>query len=196
MFQGHVARLQAQVATVEHHERPVYLDRIAVLRTGVFALDHLFRSMFTMVGWLLRLAFVCILLAAIHPALLLLPLAALPLLAVAVWRPKIEKRTEERVASHGRLGRHLFTVATTPPAGKGVRIAGNQADLVARRRTAWGTWFGPYPGVQPGQCHLADPRVGGVLARVRRRAILSSWVSSPRGPRPRSRGGRHSEQMS
>ncbi len=143
MFQGHVARLQAQVATVEHHERPVYLDRIAVLRTGVFALDHLFRSMFTMVGWLLRLAFVCILLAAIHPALLLLPLAALPLLAVAVWRPKIEKRTEERVASHGRLGRHLFTVATTPPAGKEVRVAGNQADLVARRRTAWGTWFGP-----------------------------------------------------
>ena len=107
MFQGHVATLQAEVATVEHHERPVYLDRIAVLRTGVFALDHLFRSMFTMVGWLLRLAFVCLLLAAIHPALALLPLGALPLLAVAVWRPKVEKRTEERVASHGRLGRHL-----------------------------------------------------------------------------------------
>jgi ATP-binding cassette subfamily B protein len=143
MFQGHVAKLQAEVATVEHHERPVYLDRIAVLRTGVFALDHLFRSMFTMVGWLLRLAFVCILLTAIHPALLLLPLGAVPLLAVAGWRPTIEKRTEERVASHGRLGRHLFTVATTPPPGKEVRVAGNQADLVARRRTAWRSWFGP-----------------------------------------------------
>jgi ATP-binding cassette subfamily B protein len=143
MFQGHVAKLQAEVATVEHHERPVYLDRIAVLRTGVFALDHLFRSMFTMVGWLLRLAFVCVLLAAIHPALLLLLVSALPLLAVAVWRPKIEKRVEERVASRGRLGRHLFTVATTPPAGKEVRVAGNQTDLVARRRTAWGGWFGP-----------------------------------------------------
>ena len=58
MFQGYVARLQAEVATVEHHERPVYLDRIAVLRTGVFALDHLFASMFTMVGWFVRLAFV------------------------------------------------------------------------------------------------------------------------------------------
>jgi ATP-binding cassette, subfamily B, bacterial len=143
MFQGHVAQLQAEVATVEHHERPVYLDRIAVLRTGVFALDHLFRSMFTMVGWLLRLAFVCLLLGAIHPALALLPLGALPLLAVAVWRPKVEKRTEERVASHGRLGRHLFTVATTPPPGKEVRVTGNQAALVTRRRTAWGQWFGP-----------------------------------------------------
>jgi ATP-binding cassette subfamily B protein len=143
MFQGHVARLQAEVATIEHHERPVYLDRIAVLRTGVFALDHLFRSMFTMVGWLLRLAFVCVLLAAIHPALLLLLVSAIPLLLVAAWRPKIEKQVEERVASHGRLGRHLFTVATTPPPGKEVRVTGNQADLVARRRTAWGQWFGP-----------------------------------------------------
>jgi ATP-binding cassette subfamily B protein len=143
MFQGYVARLQAEVATVEHHERPVYLDRIAVLRTGVFALDHLFRSMFTMVGWLLRLAFVCILLATIHPALILLPLGALPLLVVAAWRPKVEKRTEEAVASHGRFARHLFTVATTPPPGKEVRVTGNQADLVRRRAAAWSLWFGP-----------------------------------------------------
>jgi ATP-binding cassette subfamily B protein len=143
MFQGHVARLQAEVATVEHHERPVYLDRIAVLRTGVFALDHLFRSMFTMVGWLLRLAFVCVLLAAINPALLLLLVSAVPLLLVAVWRPKIEKRIEEEVAPHGRLGRHLFTVATSTPPGKEVRVTGNQADLVSRRRTAWGSWFAP-----------------------------------------------------
>ena len=141
MFQGHVARLQAEVATVEHHERPVYLDRIAVLRTGVFALDHLFASMFTMVGWLVRLAFVSIILAAINPALLLLLVAAVPLLVVAVWRPKIEKRTEERVAAHARLGRHVFAVATTPPPGKEIRVTGNQADLVTRRREAWGRWF-------------------------------------------------------
>ncbi|MBO0844429.1 MAG: ABC transporter ATP-binding protein [Nocardioides sp.] len=141
MFQGHVARLQAEVATVEHHERPAYLDRISVLRTGVFALDHLFRSMFTMVGWLLRLAFVCLLLAAIDPSLLLLLVGAVPLLLVAVWRPKVEKATEERVASYARLGRHLFTVGTTPPPGKEVRVAGNQALLAARRRRAWGTWF-------------------------------------------------------
>ena len=141
MFQGYVARLQAEVATVEHHERPVYLDRIAVLRTGVFALDHLFASMFTMVGWLVRLAFVSIILAAIHPALLLLLPAAAPLLLVAVWRPKVEKRTEEAVAVHGRLARHVFAVATTPPPGKELRVTGNQADLVRRRNDAWGLWF-------------------------------------------------------
>ena len=142
MFQGHVARLQAEVATVEHHERPVYLDRIAVLRTGVFALDHLFASMFTMVGWLVRLAFVSVLLAALNPWLLLLLVGALPLLVIAVWRPKVEKRTEERVASHGRLGRHVFSVATSPPPGKEIRVTGNQDDLGRRRRAAWEQWFG------------------------------------------------------
>ena len=141
MFQGYVARLQAEVATVEHHERPVYLDRIAVLRTGVFALDHLFASMFTMVGWLVRLAFVSVLLAAINPGLLLLLPAAVPLLLVAVWRPKVEKRAEESVASDARLGRHLFQVATSTPPGKEIRVTGNQDDLVERRRGAWGGFY-------------------------------------------------------
>jgi ATP-binding cassette subfamily B protein len=145
MFQGHVARLQAQVATVEHHERPVYLaDRMPA---PVFALDHLFRSMFTMVGWLLRLAFVCILLAAIHPALLLLPLAALLLLAVAVWRPK---RSAPRSASPPTAGSAaIFTVATTPPAGKEVRA---RQPGRPRGSPAYGVGHlvRPDPGVQPG----------------------------------------------
>lgn len=142
-FQGHVATLQATVATLEHHERPGYLDRIAVLRTGVFALDHLFASIFTMVGWFVRLAFVSVLLATIHPALLLLLLAALPLLVVATWRPKVEKAAEEAVAPHGRLGRHLFLLGTSAGPGKEIRVTGNQDDLRARRRRAWESWFAP-----------------------------------------------------
>ena len=121
MFQGYVARLQAEVATVEHHERPVYLDRIAVLRTGVFALDHLFRSMFTMVGWLVRLAFVSVLLAAIHPA----PAPAAPGRGAAAPRRGVaaqgrEAHAEESVASARRGSRrHLFTGRDLDAAGQG-----------------------------------------------------------------------------
>lgn len=145
-FQGHVAALQARIASLEHHERPGYLDRIAVLRTGVFALDHLFGSIFTMLGWIVRLAVVALLLATIHPGLMLLLLAAVPLLAVATWRPAVEKRAEESVAAAGRLGRHLFLLATSGPPGKEIRVTGNQADLRARRRQAWGTWFAALRG--------------------------------------------------
>ena len=49
-LEAHVATLQASVATIEHHERPEYLDRLAVLRDQVFALDHLFMSLFSTVG--------------------------------------------------------------------------------------------------------------------------------------------------
>ena len=63
---------------------------------------------------------------------------AVPLLLVAVWRPKVEKRRRGAGRSDARLGRHLFQVATSPPPGKEIRVTGNQADLVARRRAAWG----------------------------------------------------------
>src|SRR5438445_10758888 len=43
-LESHVARLQASIATIAHHERPEYLDRIAMLRDRVFVLDHLYMS--------------------------------------------------------------------------------------------------------------------------------------------------------
>jgi hypothetical protein len=49
--ESHVAQLQARVATIEHHERPEYLDRLSMLRDQIFALDHLFLSLFSTLGW-------------------------------------------------------------------------------------------------------------------------------------------------
>src|SRR6266545_5737837 len=76
-LESHVARLQASVATIEHHERPEYLDRLAMLRTQVFVLDHMYWSLFTTCGWLLRLGLTLGLLISVHPALALLALFAL-----------------------------------------------------------------------------------------------------------------------
>ena len=45
-LESHVARLQASVATIAHHERPDYLDRLAMLRNQVFVLDHMYMSVF------------------------------------------------------------------------------------------------------------------------------------------------------
>ena len=47
VLESHVARLQASVATIEHHERPEYLDRLAVLRDQVFALESVLRAALT-----------------------------------------------------------------------------------------------------------------------------------------------------
>src|SRR5262245_42012924 len=64
-LESHVARLQASVATIAHQERPDYLDRLAVLRDQVFVLDHMYMSLFSTCGWILRLIVTIILLMSI-----------------------------------------------------------------------------------------------------------------------------------
>src|SRR6185295_12514699 len=91
-LESHVARLQATVPTIEHHERPEYLDRLAMLRTQVFALDHLFLSLFSTLGWLFRLVITALLLATVQPALVLLIVFAGPAFVVSTWRPAVERR--------------------------------------------------------------------------------------------------------
>ena len=46
-LESHVAQLQASVATIAHHERPEYLDRLSMLRNQVFVLDHMYMSLFS-----------------------------------------------------------------------------------------------------------------------------------------------------
>src|SRR5438046_2137863 len=142
-LESHVAWLQASVATIEHHERPAYLDRLAMLRTQVFVLDHMYMSLFTTCGWILRLAVAVALLVSIHPALALLAASALPTVLTSTWRPGVERAAEERGASANRLARHLFDVATTAPPGKEVRVTRIGARLVAQRRAAWERWYEP-----------------------------------------------------
>jgi ATP-binding cassette subfamily B protein len=142
-LEAHVARLQASVATIEHHERPDYLDRLSVLRNQVFVLDHMYMSLFTTCGWLLRLAVTVALLMSIHPALVLLAVAALPTVVSSGWRPGVERKVEEAVAQPKRLARHLFETATTAAPGKEVRLLGLGPGLVEQRRVAWERWYGP-----------------------------------------------------
>jgi ATP-binding cassette subfamily B protein len=59
------------------------------------------------------------------------------------WRPGIERKAQERGAQASRLSRHLFTLATTAPPGKEVRVTGIGEKLIADRRAAWQSWYGP-----------------------------------------------------
>lgn len=142
-LESHVARLQASVATIAHQERPEYLDRLSMLRNQVFVLDHMYMSVFSTLGWILRLGVTMALLASVHPALVLLVVFAIPTVVTSTWRPEIERAAQERGAQAGRLARHLFTIATTAPPGKEVRVTGIGEKLVMERRTAWDRWYAP-----------------------------------------------------
>src|SRR3989449_7462278 len=136
-LESHVAWLQASVATIEHHERPEFLDRLAMLRNQVFVLDHMYMSLFSTCGWILRLGITVGLLLSIHPALLLLGLFALPTVWTSTWRPGVERAAWEERASAHRLARHLFSTATTAPPGKEVRVLGIGNRLLEDRGIAW-----------------------------------------------------------
>ncbi len=140
-LESHVARLQASVATIEHHERPEYVNRLAMLRDQVFVLDHMYMSLFSTCGWILRLGVTVALLVSIHPALALLAVFALPTVLTAAWRPGVERAAQERAVPDYRLARHLFVTATTAPPGKEVRVTGIGERLVSERRAAWARWY-------------------------------------------------------
>src|ERR1700728_1644039 len=132
-LESHVARLQASVVTVAHQELPEYLDRLSMLRNQVFVLDHMYVSLFSTLGWILRLVVTMGLLASIHPALLLLAVFAIPTIGTSAWRPEVERSAQERGAQANRLSRHLFTTATTASPGKDVRVTGIGERLVTDR---------------------------------------------------------------
>src|SRR6516162_10160419 len=89
-LESHVAQLQASIATIAHQERPEYLDRLSMLSDQVLVLDHMYMSLFSTLGWVLRLGVTMSLLASIHPALLLLMVFAVPTVWMSSWRPVVE----------------------------------------------------------------------------------------------------------
>jgi len=136
-LESHVARLQATIPTIAHQERPEHLDRLAMLRDQIFVLDHMYLAVFSMAGWILRLIVVMALLASIHPALVLLALAAGPAVFTSMWRPAAEQAAQQRAAPFNRLARHLFATATTAASAKEVRVTGIGDSLIRDRRRAW-----------------------------------------------------------
>ena len=179
-LESHVAQLQASVATIAHQERPEYLDRLSMLRNQVFVLDHMYMSVFSTFGWILRLGVTMALLASIHPALLLLAVFAVPTVLTSTWRPAVERSAQERGAQSNRLSRHLFTIATTAPPGKEVRVTGIGERLVTDRRWAWECWYGPVAAARWGSAlwHALAWAIFG-LAYVGTVVFVSSGLHAP-----------------
>ena len=142
-LESHVARLQASIATIAHQERPEYLDRLSVLREETYTLDHMYMSVFSTAGWLVRLGITVALLGSVNPVLVTLVLFAIPTVAATSWRPVVERTAQERGAQSTRLAAHLYALSTTASPGKELRVLGIGEALAGRRRAAWERWYGP-----------------------------------------------------
>jgi len=103
----------------------------------------MYMSVFSTLGWILRLGVTLAMLMAVHPALAVLAVFAIPTVWTSTWRPAVERIAMERASQANRLARHLFTIATTASPGKEVRVTGIGEQLVTDRRQAWERGFGP-----------------------------------------------------
>jgi ATP-binding cassette subfamily B protein len=142
-LEGHVAELQARVPTIEHQERPEYLDRLSVLKEQVWQLDHLYLALFSVIGSAVRLGITLGLVAGVHPVLMLMVIFAAPTVWMSGRRSAITQQVTEKAAPDERRHRHLFMIATTQQAAKEVRIWRIGGDLMRRRRAAWESWYRP-----------------------------------------------------
>ena len=202
-LESHVARLQATLATLEHHERPEYLDRLAVLRDQVFVLDHMYMSLFTTCGWLLRLGVTVALLVSIHPALALLLVAAIPTVLTSSWRPGVERAVEERGAppqparpppvrhgDHGRPrqggARHGHRPASRHDAARGVGavvppVAQARAGSAAWHAAGWAVFGASFVGAVAFAARGLAAPPGEVLLVLAAGSRLSAYIAATAG---------------
>jgi ATP-binding cassette, subfamily B, bacterial len=147
-LETYVAELQASIDTIEHQERPEYLDRLAVLRESVYQLDHMLLALMDTISAVASLVMTIAVLMTVSPLMVLLAVFAVPSVVVSSWRSAAMRRAEEAAAPDQRLYRHLFTLGTTSGPAKELRVTGNQRSIAARWDGAWHGWYGVIAATQ------------------------------------------------
>jgi ATP-binding cassette subfamily B protein len=118
-----VYTLAAGVPGVEHLERPDYLDRLQVLRRGAASLAGSCWSAATLVTSVASLSLSLWLLAAVHPALILLALLGVPPLVAAARGQGLVRAVVDANAGRLRRERELHELCVTSQPAQEVRIA-------------------------------------------------------------------------
>jgi ATP-binding cassette subfamily B protein len=131
-FDTRMAELTAGIHHIEHHERPDYLDELFILRHNHQQLASVQDALVTNLSTLLRLVLTVLLLAQIHPLLLLLPLAGIPSVVASVHVAHFRHRVEDQVAPQRRLVLRLFDIGSTRDAAKEIRIYDLGDELLSR----------------------------------------------------------------
>jgi len=138
LIDARLIAVTAGIPSLEHHERPSYADEVALLRSQRALLGEMTNAAVLNVRFLVALLGSAVLLARLHPLLVLLPLFGLASVIAGRKANQIQQRADEANAARGRARRHLFTLATSAAAAKELRLFGLADELVARHRVVAG----------------------------------------------------------
>lgn len=129
--------LSSGIPHLEHHERTDYLKEMDLLRQEKGQLSGTVQTLVNNISTLIQIVAVGLLLAYLHPVLLLLPLFALPSLYIGSRVEAIRQRSREETVEMLRGTDHLFELATTAGPAKELRIFGLQEEIPDRHRKVW-----------------------------------------------------------
>ncbi len=144
-FDQEIARLTGGLPGLEHHERADYQDRLELLRQSQGILGQSLNSLITTANALVNAIGTGVVLALLHPFVLLLVLFALPALPIVALQQRWQAMAEAESAPPSRLSRHLRGLTVDRNAGMELRVFGLQDEVLHRMR---GSWLGARRPVQ------------------------------------------------
>ena len=130
-------RLTTEIPDVEHHEHDAHLDQVALLREQRHRFSLVAFSLAELLAIVVQLAGSAVALAGVDLLLLLLPAFAIPNLLLTARAERMVHAARDRTAGGLRLANHLYEVATTPAAGKDMRLSGMGREIRHRHGEVW-----------------------------------------------------------
>ncbi|MGB3443573.1 MAG: ABC transporter ATP-binding protein [Actinophytocola sp.] len=137
VLSGRLFRLTSTVPTVEHLERTTFLDRLSQIRSSTETLAGACWGAAGAASSLLSLGLSVWLLTAVHPALVLLVLLAVPPLVFSRRASSALGDARDRTADADRREAHLHRLGTQAAAARELRISGGDRVVSDRASGYW-----------------------------------------------------------
>lgn len=151
-----VIHVVGSIPGLEHHERPDYLDTLALVRSDVDWYQSAVGLIIGGLGQAMLILSTLGLLVAIHPALLLLPLFGIPSLVIALRSQKRLEQVQRETAEAGRLAARLFNLSMRAGPAKEIRIFNIREELLNRFRSQLDRTHDPLLRVQTWSARMSS----------------------------------------
>ncbi len=129
-----LAHAVADPIGIEHQETPRHLDQINLVTSQRGLIAAMMRMLLTNFQAIVTLGGGLALLATVDPRILLLPAFGIPAFFANKRAARYQERANEANAERVRRRKHLFTISTSPDAGKELRIFGIGREILNRHR--------------------------------------------------------------
>jgi ATP-binding cassette, subfamily B, bacterial len=136
-FDQELMRLVSGSSGIAHVERPDHADKVETLRNDAGDFYWAFTTVVNGFAIVLQLVLTGLILGALAPSLLVVPLFAVPAVLAGSWARKVTDARRVQVAEQRRLSRHLLELFSSPSAAREIRSFALQTDLRDQARSLW-----------------------------------------------------------